>query len=135
MAALSPADRAALFGTRRKGTGEEDLQINLVKHIGWRLMPGVLFWHTPNGGKRSMASAGRLKAMGTRPGVHDLFFLLPGPDVFTLELKWGRGEMTDEQEDFARDIEAIGGSWACASTLDDALRILVAVGVIKPDAA
>lgn len=132
---LSVADRAALYGTRRKEHPEQDLQINLVKHIRWRLMPRVVFFAVPNGEKRSKVTGAILKAMGVRAGVHDLIFLLPGPVLFTLELKAGNNGMSPEQEAFARDIEAIGGSWAVASTLDDALRILVAVGVIKPDAA
>lgn len=133
MSKLSPADHAAIFGTRKKDTGEEDLQINLVKHLGWRLKPGVVFWHTPNGGKRSKASAGRLKAMGVRAGIFDLMFLLPGPRAFGLELKWKSGTMEPEQETFGAELDALGIEWACAWTLDDALRILEAVGAIKPE--
>jgi hypothetical protein len=117
--------------TRPKRTPEEDMQINLVKHIQWRIMPDVVFFHVPNGGARSKASAGRLKAMGVRAGVLDLIFLLPGPRTFLLELKHGSNRMSDEQEALAADLDALGIEWACAWTLDDALKILEAVGAIK----
>jgi hypothetical protein len=42
------------------------------------LAPGVVFWHTPNGGERRDAFEGkRLKELGTLAGVHDLLFLRP----------------------------------------------------------
>ncbi|MGX9443926.1 hypothetical protein ACWX0K_15290 [Nitrobacteraceae bacterium UC4446_H13] len=42
------------------------------------LAPGVVFWHTPNGGERRDAFEGkRLKDLGTLAGVHDLLFLRP----------------------------------------------------------
>ena len=120
--------------TRKIGREEEITQTNLVAHLRWRAMPGVIWFAVPNGGPRSKASAGKLKAMGVRRGVHDLVFLMPGPGVFTLELKYADNKMTPEQEQFARDIEAIGGEWACAWTLDDALKILEAIGAIRPEA-
>ncbi len=124
-----------LAEVRKVSREEEDWQIALVEHLRWRIVPGVLFWHTPNGGKRSKTSAARLKAMGALAGVHDLIFLSPGPKVFTLECKFGRNKMTDEQEAFAMNIERIGGEWACAWSIDQALTILEAVGIIKPEAA
>lgn len=42
------------------------------------LAPGVVFWHTPNGGERRDAFEGkRLREMGTLAGVMDLLFLRP----------------------------------------------------------
>lgn len=127
------ADIQAELTAKTRGHEEDDLQINLVKHVNWRLVPGVMFWHTPNGGKRSLAAGKRLKAMGVRRGVLDLTFLLPGPRMFMLELKWGDGRMSDDQEEFARELDALGIEWACAWTLDNALTILEAVGAIRPE--
>lgn len=42
------------------------------------LVPGVVCWHTPNGGERRDAFEGkRLKEMGVQAGIHDLLFLRP----------------------------------------------------------
>lgn len=41
------------------------------------LVPGVVFWHTPNGGTRNAIEGKRLKEMGTAAGIHDLFYLRP----------------------------------------------------------
>lgn len=42
------------------------------------LAPGVLYWHTPNGGERRDAFEGmRLNQIGLKKGIHDIFFLRP----------------------------------------------------------
>jgi hypothetical protein len=42
------------------------------------LAPGVVCWHTPNGGERRDAFEGkRLKEMGVQAGIQDLLFLRP----------------------------------------------------------
>lgn len=42
------------------------------------LAPGVVFWHTPNGGERRDAFEGkRLREMGTLAGIPDLLYLRP----------------------------------------------------------
>ena len=51
---------AELRSTRPRKTPEDDLQIALVEHIRWRIMPRVIFFHVPNGGARSKATGGRL---------------------------------------------------------------------------
>jgi len=113
---------------------EELVQRAIVQHLRLRAKPGVVFLHVPNGEHRSKATGGRLKAMGVRAGVFDLILFLPGPVTFCLELKADGGKMSPAQLRFAEDLNEIGIGWACAWTLDDALKILEAVGAIRPEA-
>lgn len=61
--------------------------------------PGLLIYAIPNGGKRSKAEAGRLKAEGVRAGVPDLYLAvvtLNHPGLY-IETKTTTGTPSDEQ--------------------------------------
>lgn len=70
-----------------------------------RLAPGVVYWHTPNGGSRRDAFEGkRLKDIGLKPGIHDLLFLRPTQFecgvfglLFGMEWKAPGGTLSDAQ--------------------------------------
>jgi len=51
---------------------EHEEQRELVRWFR-QTFPGVLIFAVPNGGSRSKATAGRLKAEGVVPGIPDLF--------------------------------------------------------------
>jgi hypothetical protein len=55
---------------------EEDLQIVVVRWFAVRYGPVAARWlhHSPNGGGRSKAQAGRFKAAGTKAGFPDLIY-------------------------------------------------------------
>jgi hypothetical protein len=53
--------------------------------------PGVLIYATPNGGKRDMAQAARLKAEGVVPGIPDL--CIPAWRLY-IEMKRAKGGVT-----------------------------------------
>ena len=56
---------------------EETLHRAAVAYLRASLPKPWLVWHTPNGGGRSKAEAGILKAMGTLAGMPDLFVMGP----------------------------------------------------------
>ncbi len=112
---------------------EDRLQVAIIGHLEWRLMPGVLWWHTPNGGKRSPATAARLKRLGVKPGVADLMFLLPGGTAAALELKARGGVQSKAQKAWQASCEALGVPYVVTSSLDTALSVLEGWGVIKPE--
>ena len=62
------------------------------------LRPGVVYWHTPNGGQRSAREGANFKKMGVKAGIHDLLFLWGG--LYGLELKepGGNGRLSRAQE-------------------------------------
>lgn len=48
------------------GPSEDTIQIALINHLKMRAVPGVVFWHVPNGGWRSKSQAKRFKDMAIR---------------------------------------------------------------------
>lgn len=59
-----------------------------------------LLWATPNGGKRNLLEAIRLKKQGVRAGVPDLFLAVPRGTFhgFFIEMKAGKNKLTESQE-------------------------------------
>lgn len=80
------------------------------------LVPGVVYWHTPNGGSRRDAFEGkRLKQIGLKAGVHDLLFLWGG--LYGLEMKAPDGTRSEAQIDMHGKMLAAG--MVASATVDD----------------
>lgn len=64
--------------------------------------------HIPNGGKRSPATAARLKREGVKAGVLDVFLPFPsrGFAGLYIEFKAGKNKLTDNQKAFKAFVEA-----------------------------
>lgn len=121
---------------KRRLSIEQQMQIDIIKFCdakaaGCRELRYL--FHTPNGGLRSTAEAGILKAMGVRPGVSDLFLPVPKVNIdlgeivyigLWLELKKPGEEPTQVQEDWLRDMQTEGHlcRW-CESMLEALLYI------------
>ena len=67
-------------------------------------------YHVPNGGKRSITVARKMKRAGVRPGIFDVSCdtARNGFRGLRFELKFGRNKLTDEQEDWLAYYEAEG---------------------------
>ncbi len=66
---------------------EESLHRAAVAYLRAALPKPWIVWHTPNGGGRSKAEAGILKAMGVLAGMPDLFVLGPERALIAIEFK------------------------------------------------
>jgi len=111
---------------------EDRLQMAIWSHILIRGTKDTIAYCVPNGGPRSKASAGRLKAMGVLPGVADLMFILNDGSAAAMELKIPGGVQSPAQKDFEARCHKIGAPYVICSDLDNALSILEAWGVLKP---
>lgn len=124
VAANAPASRPGCARRRRRQTPEEDLQIACFQWVGvMSTQHPILAWmvHVPNGGKRTKAEAGRLKAMGVKSGVLDV--LLPRPyrgwPGLAIELKSATGRLSRDQSAWLAAFKEDGCVTAVCRTLDE----------------
>jgi len=122
-AEAKPVKRAARSPAPLK-VSEDDLQISCFQWIElMRPAHPILEWiiHVPNGGKRPRGAAGRLKAMGVKPGVLDILLPLPfnGWAGLGIEMKVGSNKTTAQQDDWLQVLQASGYYTAVCYTLED----------------
>lgn len=117
--------------SRRKNP-EQVIHRAVAQHLRARAVPGVVWWHTPNGGARSKAEGAIFKAMGVRAGVSDFIFVHEGK-IFALELKAPGGRASEAQMQFLSEIDAAGAFTAMPTGLDAALATIEAWGLVKPN--
>lgn len=119
---------------RRQSRPEDAIQRAVVQHLRQRGVPGLVFWHTPNGGKRGAIEAAIFKGLGVRAGVSDIIAVHAGR-IYALELKSETGRQTESQMQFRADMDAAGAETGLAQGLDAALRIIEAWGLVRGVAA
>jgi hypothetical protein len=119
------------MNTKPPALDEDMLQVFTADLLAAFKRPGIVAYHTPNGGKRHISVAKKLKQMGVLAGVADWTFLMPGARTAFLELKDADGRQSDAQEDFQRDVEALGFRYELARTPEKVRDILLAWDVIK----
>ena len=91
-----------------------------------------LMFHVPNGGARSKATAGRLKAEGVRAGVPDICLPVPrnGLGALYIELKRSatpgkpRGRVSESQRDWLGALQAAGNCVAVAYGWEQARGVI-----------
>lgn len=97
------------------------LRLNERKHPELKFVFAV-----PNGGQRSKAVAGKLRAEGVKRGVFDIFVPIPRfyPDRFGLfiEMKYGKNKLTDEQKEFGEHLRLNGYARAVCYSADEAIK-------------
>lgn len=102
---------------------EETIQRAVVNQLHARAARGLVWWHTPNGGKRNPIVGAIMKAMGTKAGVADLLLFKKG-NLYALEIKAPGGRATESQLAFLGAIDREGGYGAIAEGLDQAIATL-----------
>jgi hypothetical protein len=112
---------------------EFKLQKFVVQCLEQFSRPDVIFYHCPNGEKRSPRTGARLKAMGVLPGVADVCLVLPGGASAFLELKRPGGRTSEEQRAFRSRCEASGAGYAVAQTPEEAVAVLKNWGALTKD--
>jgi hypothetical protein len=115
----------------RRNRPEEIIHRAVVDYLLLALPAGVVFFHVPNGGKRSKTEGKRFKEMGVRAGVPDLVFILPAGRAAFAEIKSPDGSLTPGQKLFKEDVEELGCPWVEVKSIDDMKAALQAWGVIK----
>lgn len=85
----------------------------------WPQYDGLLF-AVPNGGARSKATAGKLKAEGVTAGVADLLLLIPsqGFHGLAIEMKTEDGRQSPAQKAWQAKVEAMGYKYVVVRSLE-----------------
>ena len=113
---------------------EDQIQRAVIQHLRERGAPGIVFWHTPNGGHRRKTEAAILKGLGVRAGVSDII-IIHKSRVFGLELKAPDGHPTESQMQFISDLNAAGGFGCIVEGLDSAIKVLETWGLLRGQAS
>ncbi len=117
---------------RRYALKEDGVHRYAVQLLTLNAVPGLVWWHTPNEGKRSPRTAGFLRRMGMLPGVADLTIVLPGGMAHFLELKREKGGvLSPDQRAFRAAGEENGAPYAVARTPEEVTAILRDWGAIR----
>ncbi len=103
---------------KRRNKPEEILQRQVADYLDRLLPDDALWWHTPNGGGRTKAEAGALKAQGVKPGVSDVLIMYRGY-LWGIELKAPGKYPTQAQRDWRDAMLAQGFQWDCCRSLDE----------------
>ena len=111
---------------------EADLHMAIVGMIAVEAKPGVIAFHTPNGGRRGKAEAGRLKGMGTLAGVPDLILIVDGR-CFGLEIKSAAGRLSREQKAMRQRFARAGCEFEVVRSLAETRDVLTRWGAIQND--
>jgi len=85
-----------------------------------------LIFHIPNGGWRTRTEAARLKALGVKAGVSDLFLpvaVAPHHGLW-IELKAGNGQLQANQADWLAEMQQQGYMAVCAHGADEAIATI-----------
>jgi hypothetical protein len=109
---------------------EQAIQRAVFEHFRMRAAPGVLAWHTPNGGARRKTEAAILKGLGVVAGIPDVLAVKNG-QLFALELKPENGRLTETQERTLTALRDAGAAATHCHGLDQALQILERWGLLR----
>lgn len=109
---------------------EEDLQKVVVRFLKLA-SPSTVFFAVPNQkGTRKTWEQGLMKALGVRPGVADLVFVLPEGRVGFIELKApDGGRQSADQAEFEEAVRALGAPYLICRSLAEVEGALMAWGV------
>ena len=120
--------------TKHHGPTEQVIQRAVCDHLRQRGARGLVWWHTPNGGRRRPIEAAIFSGLGVKAGVSDLILLHNGR-AFALELKTGNGRTSVAQMRFISEFRAAGGEASIVNGLDQALHTLETWGLLRGHAA
>ena len=107
---------------QKRSYPEDELQQAAIEYIRLQY-PHVLAFHCPNGGKRNLYEAARLKKQGVLAGVSDILIFWQG-GMGAIELKCGKNTTTGTQDYFADKWQWVGGRYALCRTLDSVVAAL-----------
>jgi hypothetical protein len=110
---------------------EHALQVAVAHMLQIVLDPQHTWWSAIDhgAGKLSKRAAGMMKARGVHRGLPDFIVLTNGWHVLGIELKAGKGQLSDAQQLVAREWQMLGHGYYVVRSLEDVQRLLEHWGV------
>lgn len=106
---------------------EDHVQAQIVEYVDWQY-PHILYMHVPNEGrgKISFTQMNKIKALGVKRGVLDLFFFDPrqGFVGLVMEVKSAKGKVSKEQRNWMCNLKARGWLTVVVNSFDAAKQYL-----------
>lgn len=116
-----------------KNRPEEVVQLALLNHLRARSMPGLFYFHVPNGQNLPVHIKTLRKRMGVVSGVPDMMFVHRGA-IYGLELKANKSRKASPEQVAAMNaLEVAGARTAIAHNLQEALTTLEYWGLLRRD--
>lgn len=101
---------------------EDKLQEQIIYAV--RLYyPNSLIYAIPNGGKRNLFEAARLKRQGVTAGVSDLHFIHNGK-IYFFEVKIPGGKQSLLQSQFEKYVKSQGFKYFIVRSVDEVLNVI-----------
>lgn len=100
---------------------ESKIQKEIVRYFRYAY-PKSLIYAIPNGGKRNVIEASRLKSEGVLAGVSDLHVIHDGA-IYFIEVKTDKGKQSESQLDFQNKVESQGFKYFIVKNVDDFIKI------------
>lgn len=110
---------------------EHSIQSTLVGILAYKMRPKLVRLSIPNGGMRHPAVGAMLKREGLVPGSPDLVFAMEQGATLWLEMKKLKGKVSDAQMGIHHKLRELGHKIEVAHSVDQALDILAANGILK----
>lgn len=110
-------------------TTEHKLQCAVARYLDHAIPYGTAIWFSvPNGGQRSKATAGKLRAEGVKAGVADLIVIAPH-GVLAIELKTDTGRQSQSQRGWQSALEDVGHTYRICRSIDEVEEALREFGL------
>ena len=104
---------------------EHQVQKAIAQYLDLR---GLCWWAVPNGGRRNIGTAKKLKSEGVKSGVPDITIIMNGK-YYGIEVKKPKtdtpqGRLSKSQAGMIHGIEKAGGSVGIAYGVEDVIKLL-----------
>jgi hypothetical protein len=109
---------------------EHQIQVAIAQYLDLRRL---CWWAVPNGGRRNIGTARKLKAEGVKSGIPDITLIYKG-QFYGIEVKkpkteTPKGILSKVQKDRIAQIEASGGVVGLAYSVADVEKLLEIWGI------
>ena len=126
--------RVALAGAHKRAKPrhlEDSFQEDVIRQARLMLRREVVYFHVPNGGKRNVREAAKLKKMGVLAGVPDLAFVRAGA-LYFIECKAGANKTTPIQDATIAALTEAGAQIAVCRTLEEVVAAWREWNMLRP---